>query len=121
MNKPHIHAELLNLPKPSIDWSHIGKKFNYLARSKTGIPWLFEIKPFLSAKSWDYPIFLNGEKFERRKADAFYSYCSGACDFADSLVIRPGVRETEFIFWQRRVIGVDGKVFCGCEHFGRDK
>ena len=70
-------------PKPSIDWSHVDSKFNYLAEDADGVVFLYEKEPFLSLDFWS----MQGGKVSA--VYMFASYIPGTCDWKDSLVARP--------------------------------
>ena len=68
--------------KPSIDWSHVSKDFQYLAMDSDGRCWLWETKPAPFQEQW-----FGGSSAV--KAENFSSFISGTCDWEDSLVKRP--------------------------------
>ena len=67
--------------KPSIDWSHVSPKYNYLAQDANGDGYLCGKNPHRMSMAWsmETPI----------RATAFTSYVPGTCDWEDSLVKRP--------------------------------
>lgn len=70
---------------PSIDWSHVTLKFNYLAMDKSGKWFLFEQRPYLDlcAGQWLPPA---GDVAD---ANGFASLITGSLDWQDSLITRP--------------------------------
>lgn len=69
--------------KPNIDWSHVAKEYNWLARNKGGDAWLYEQKPrALTYGDWS-------EENMAQDAFVFASFTPGTCDWRDSLVQRP--------------------------------
>lgn len=69
--------------KPSIDWTQVCDKYNYLARDKDGLASLYQNKPSLHLKWW------YGSTGEGDSALTHKSYKSGTCCWKDSLVERP--------------------------------
>ena len=74
--------------KPSIDWSHVSDGFNYLAKDKEGLVYLYKNKPSITEYDW---WFVDGGEFVN--ASAFKSLKVGNCDWTDSLVKRPDNEE----------------------------
>ena len=68
--------------KPSIDWSHVGEYFQYLAMDSGGNGYLCGKNPH-----YDNTIWLMEAPYI--PATAFTSYVPGTCDWKDSLVKRP--------------------------------
>lgn len=68
--------------KPSIDWSHVGEYFRYLAMDSGGNGYLCGKNPH-----YDNTIWLMEAPYI--PATAFTSYVPGTCDWKDSLVERP--------------------------------
>ena len=68
--------------KPSIDWSHVGEYFQYLAMDSGGNGYLCGKNPH-----YDNTIWLMEAPYI--PATAFTSYVPGTCDWKDSLVERP--------------------------------
>ena len=68
--------------KPSIDWSHVNKYFNYLAMDADGNFYIYTDKPLQCDQQWttNLPCAL---------AIHFASFVPGTCDWKDSLVKRP--------------------------------
>lgn len=77
------HEYRIAVTQDSIDWSHVHKDFNWMARDTTGEAWLFSTKPNHNGEVW-YTIL--GTYAE---AEPFASYRRGTCDWRDSLVERP--------------------------------
>ena len=71
------------LTKPSVDWSHVDKRFNYLATDSNGTSYFFMNKPIQRSSWWGV------QDGECLSADAFASFTPGTCDWTDSLVERP--------------------------------
>lgn len=71
--------------KPSINWDHVSKDYNYLAEDKDGFVCLYKSKPIIGTSEW------LSENFHR--AAGFASFKPGTCDWKDSLVVRPGYEE----------------------------
>ncbi len=71
--------------KPSIDWSHVHGKYNYLATDDMGNAWLYGKEPTIDDDNgcWDV------ELSEFALADTHVSYAPGTCDWKESLVKRP--------------------------------
>ena len=70
--------------KPSIDWSHVSDEFNYLARDKEGLVYLYGNKPKITEYDWWFV-----DDVEFVSASAFKSVEIGNCDWTESLVERP--------------------------------
>ena len=68
--------------KPSIDWSHVSSRYNYLVQDSDGEGYLCGEKPSRVKSGW------NAESPNIR-ANTFTSYVPGPCDWQDSLVKRP--------------------------------
>ncbi len=68
--------------KPSIDWSHVGEYFRYLAMDSGGGGYLCGKNPH-----YDNTVWLMEAPYI--PATAFTSYVPGTCDWKDSLVERP--------------------------------
>ena len=77
------NGEYRKREKDTIDWSHVDKQFNYLARDESGDAWLYEEKPTDEITVWvvDGGLFVN--------AGYFSSYKKGSCGWRESLVERP--------------------------------
>jgi hypothetical protein len=80
--------------KPSINWDHVSKKWQWLAKDENGRTYLHDNKPSLSRAllSWhtkDYNAQLN--------ATHFSSFSPGDCDWKDSLVQRPAKDMSELL------------------------
>lgn len=71
--------------KPSINWNHVSKDFNYLAEDRDGFAFLYRSRPTASTSEWFseniHPVV------------GFASFKPGTCDWKDSLVVRPGYEE----------------------------
>lgn len=68
--------------KPSIDWDHVSKKFQYLAMDSGGLHYLFTEKPDPIIVGWTSPaLYIYAEHFA--------SFSAGTCHWRDSLVKRP--------------------------------
>lgn len=67
----------------SIDWSHVSKNFNYMARDKNGSVWLYEQEPVGDAENWtiSYGNYM--------KAEVLSSLTIGDRPWNKSLVERP--------------------------------
>ena len=74
--------------KPSINWEHVDKRFNYLAIDRSGEAYLYTEQPFVDNLIW----MSYGEDVN---ADIFTSLDMGDCDWKDSLVVRPGYDEED--------------------------
>lgn len=74
--------------KPSIDWSHVSDEFNYLARDKEGLVYLYGDKPKITEYDWWFV-----DDVEFVSASAFKSIEIGNCDWTESLVERPDNEE----------------------------
>jgi hypothetical protein len=76
------------IEKPSINWDHVSKDYNYLATDKDGRSYLFKNKNkpnlLLSQGSW------MGTPNSASDAEGLSSFKKGDCDWKDSLVSRPG-------------------------------
>ena len=72
--------------KPSINWEHVGSKFNYLAEDSEGIAYLFVEEPYVAtdASAW------YTQSDDVVEAHGFASYTPGTCDWRASLISRPG-------------------------------
>lgn len=70
--------------KPSIDWSHVDKRYNWLAKNDDGNAFLYDRVP------WSQGYAFVGWAGSYVRADAFSSYSPGTCDWRDSLIVRPG-------------------------------
>ena len=70
--------------KPSIDWSQVSDEFNYLARDKEGLVYLYGNKPKITEYDWWFV-----DDVEFVSASAFKSVEIGNCDWTESLVERP--------------------------------
>ena len=89
--KSHAHPvwnwEVYNycivLEKPSIDWSHVSDKYNYLAIDADGECSLFNSKPKVTSNRWD-----DDSEMYCIRADYFTSYSPGNCNWKDSLISR---------------------------------
>lgn len=71
--------------KPSINWDHVSKEYNYLAQDENGSLWLYKEKPRANVYSdgcWASSHLFNS-------ADTIASATPGDCDWQDSLVTRP--------------------------------
>ena len=68
--------------KPSIDWSHVSSRYNYLVQDSDGEGYLCGEKPTRVKSGW------NAES-PNILASTFTSYTPGTCDWKDSLVERP--------------------------------
>lgn len=71
--------------KPSIDWSHVAKKFNWLARDINGMCYLYEQKPYLTLRNHSW----GANKGRIADAIGFASLIPGDWDGENSLVERP--------------------------------
>ena len=74
----------------SIDWGHIDKKFNYVARDASGTVWAYSHKPYHGETCWSC---LTEEAVERRIDNLIVSYKQGTVPWHKSLVFRPGFEE----------------------------
>ena len=68
--------------KPSIDWSHVSKDFQYLAMDEDGEFYLYSDKPLQGNQQWT-------TNLPYTPAIHFASFTPGTCDWEDSLVKRP--------------------------------
>lgn len=75
--------------KPSIDWSHVDKRYNWLAKNDDGNAFLYDRVP------WSQGYAFVGWAGSYVRADVFSSYQPGTCDWRDSLIVRPGYEERE--------------------------
>lgn len=73
------------LTKPSINWEHVDKDYNFLSVGSDGRPFLSRSKP-LKTSGWIY----HGLHC---CAKSHSSYKPGTCDWEDSLVTRPSFDE----------------------------
>ena len=80
---PHPVEVTKTTVKPSIDWSHVSKDFQYLAEDADGGVFLYEDKPFTDTEAWTVG---NGELAE---AHGLVSYTKGTCNWKESLIKRP--------------------------------
>lgn len=71
--------------KPSINWDHVSKDYNYLAEDGDGTGYLYAFKPVNDSAQW----FSTASSY----AASFASFKHGTCDWKDSLVVRPGYEE----------------------------
>lgn len=71
--------------KPSINWDHVSKDYNYLAEDEDGFAFLYKSRPTAGISDW------YSEDFYR--SDGFASFKPGTCDWKDSLIVRPGYEE----------------------------
>lgn len=78
------------LTKPSINWDHVAKVYNWLAFDEDGSPWVFDTKPYICDD--ENACWASKSYFEDSSVSviAFTSYERGNCDWKDSLVCRPG-------------------------------
>ena len=95
----YIHSEIRKLnreivnykyrikpTKPSIDWSQVSDKFNYLARDESGLIYLYENKPEVAHDGWSSVAGVGGMIVW---AVTFKSLEVGTCNWTESLVERP--------------------------------
>lgn len=73
--------------KPSINWEHVAPEFNYLAEDSNGDAFLYEKEPFITMTAF------GSRGGELAEAHMFASYVKGTCDWKDSLIKRPEVKE----------------------------
>lgn len=73
----------IKVTKPSIDWSHVADRFNYLSRDKIGGYILSTMKP--TGRHIDGHFMGRGECLD---ASVFSSLDPGTCDWKDSLICR---------------------------------
>ena len=71
------------ITKPSIDWSHVNSRYNYLAQDDTGTCWVYEHVPILIEDEWA------SSRGDCTPADCLQSLVPGTCSWIDSLVERP--------------------------------
>lgn len=71
--------------KPSINWDHVHKDYNYMARDMDGGLWLFETIP--TYNGWIDGYWVEGGRCD--PANTLASATPGDCDWKDSLVARP--------------------------------
>lgn len=71
--------------KPSINWDHVNKEWNYLCVCPVSGGVLFKSRPEIGTGNYWVP-----EDGFDLSADNFASFDPGTCDWKDSLVIRPG-------------------------------
>jgi hypothetical protein len=97
MWKPVINCPLWNwdacdyriaIEKPSINWDHVSKKYNYLAIDENGVAYMYAVCPELQIEMWS-----SEESFIC--PDCLASFNPGNCDWKDSLVCRPGFEDKE--------------------------
>lgn len=68
--------------KPSINWEHVSKDFNYMATDENGYTYLYIGEPDMGTGHWfSYP--------SGKSAEVFSSCIPGTCDWKESLVKRP--------------------------------
>jgi hypothetical protein len=72
--------------KPSIDWDQVVPWLNYMAMNSSGVVYFHECKPELGETVW----FSAGRG---GNAQSHISFKHGTCDWRDSLVMRPEVKE----------------------------
>lgn len=72
--------------KPSINWDHVSKEYNWLAVDKDGLAYLFGGKPSRGV-DWFHSEWVS--------AFVFASLKPGDCDWRDSLICRPGFEDKE--------------------------
>ena len=70
------------LTKPSINWDHVAKQFEYMATDSSGLTFLYKEKPELRSLCYV-------SELGCTLASGFASFVQGTCDFKDSLVQRP--------------------------------
>jgi hypothetical protein len=87
-------AKPLPLTKPSINWDHVSKEWNWLARDQNESMWLFTQKPYIGEYCWKAKA---GDNYI--KTYMFSSVISGTCDWKDSLVERPMKEDKNFNFF----------------------
>ena len=80
---PYPVEIIKKITKPSINWDHVDRRYNYLAEDPCGSASLYEEKPFIALTSWGIQ---GGEAVE---AFMFASYEKGTCNWKESLVKRP--------------------------------
>ena len=79
---PYPIEVIKSVTKPSIDWDHVSKDFQYLAMDSGGLHHLFVEKPEPIAMEWtSHALYILAEHFA--------SFIPGTCDWRDSLVKRP--------------------------------
>lgn len=76
-------AKPLPIIKPSINWDHVSKEYNWLAVDGDGTAFLHKNKPYLAERRWTHNI--SGAAGVR----TFSSYSRGNAPWQDSLVQRP--------------------------------
>ena len=83
---PYLVEIVKKVMKPSINWEHVGSKFNYLAEDSEGGAYLFVEEPYVAtdASAW------YAQSDEVVEAHGFASYTPGTCDWRASLISRPG-------------------------------
>jgi hypothetical protein len=80
---PHPVEIVKKATKPSINWEHVGSKFNYLAEDANGDAFLYEKEPFITMTAF------GSRGGEIAEVHMFASYVKGICDWKESLVKRP--------------------------------
>lgn len=85
-NWEYLEYRVKELTKPSIEWSHVSDKFNWMATDEDGETYLFENEP--SLKNYDAAVWSNRENSEITRTNHFKSFKPGDCDWKDSLVKR---------------------------------
>ena len=67
--------------KPSIDWSHVAERFDWMATDEDGETYAYEREPSIRNNIW-------GASGVHVRVVAFASFKPGTCDWKDSLVSR---------------------------------
>ncbi len=81
----HHRAYRVKPRKPSINWDHVGPKFNWLAINDEGDGVLFDKEPCRTHIGWG----LDEGFYHSVIGCTFASFDPGNCDWKDSLVERP--------------------------------
>ena len=69
--------------RPTIDWSHVHSKYQWLAKDPDGSHWLYEEQPIQTRYGWE------SKEGDCTCADGFATLSPGSCDWEDSVIARP--------------------------------
>lgn len=69
--------------RPTIDWSHVHIKYQWIAKDPDGSHWLYEEQPFQTRYGWE------SKGGDCTCADGFATLSPGYCDWEDSVIARP--------------------------------
>lgn len=80
------HDYRIAVTKPFIDWSHVSKRFKWMATDKDGNTYLYVEKPVVNNEAF----FMEGNHMHADfvRANLYASFVPGDCDWKDSLVGR---------------------------------